>query len=215
MQLELKDINKKEVLQYLLWRGGEIPPETDALIDACIGEVLREIRASWTWTLCSRAQAPLPGRDLREMLKDCEDYILLAVTLGGEMDKKIRIAGARDMTRSLVLDACGSAAVEAACELAEQELLKQFPGKFLTDRFSPGYGDFPLEYQRTLIQTLQTQKRIGLTLTDTCMMLPRKSVTAVIGLASKAQKKRFRGCAYCSMFERCEYRKAGKYCGRE
>jgi hypothetical protein len=87
-------------------------------------------------------------------------------------------------------------------------------GLYFTDRFSPGYGDLPLSLQPALTSLLDTSRQIGLTLTDSLILLPRKSVTAVLGLAHKPQTKRFRGCAYCSMFASCAYRKAGKTCGK-
>ena len=86
---------------------------------------------------------------------------------------------------------------------------------YLTDRFSPGYGDLPISLQDSFLRLVDAQKQIGLTVTTTHILTPRKSVTAIIGLANQPQNKRFRGCAYCSMFETCAFRKAGKTCGRE
>ena len=67
---------------------------------------------------------------------------------------------------------------------------------------------------REALALLDAPRQIGLGLTDSCILTPRKSVTAILGLAVRPQTKRFRGCAHCSMFETCSYRKAGKTCGR-
>jgi hypothetical protein len=234
MELTIDTFNRREVLQYLQWRGSDIPPDIDALIDRAIADTLAVIRPKYIWkpfallrdgdalTLAG-AGLPLPGQAVAELLADCDRCILLAATLGNGLEPLIRQAQARDLSRALVLDACGSAAIEAVCDEAER-LIGQAVGitasgeagggLYFTDRFSPGYGDLPLSLQPDLTSLLDTSRQIGLTLTDSLILLPRKSVTAILGLASKPQVKRFRGCAYCSMFASCAYRKAGKTCGR-
>ena len=131
-----------------------------------------------------------------------------------EAEVLIRRAGLTSPTRALILDACASAACEAACdavqELVEQQL--QAEGIHFTDRFSPGYGDLPLEVQRPLLAFLDGQRMCGITLTDTFLMTPRKSVTALFGLSARPWGKRARGCAFCSMNQNCSFRKAGITC---
>jgi len=225
MVLTIDGFNRKEVLQYLMWRGSEIPEEIEEMIDSCMEETLQSIRPQFTWRLFSvehndtfslkEAGLELPGSDIRRLLEDCDRCVLMAVTLGSGMDRLILRSKGRNLSRSVVLDSCGSAAVEAACEQAQKEILRQLGGEcYLTDRFSPGYGDLPLEFQKQMIELLDTPRQIGLTLSESCMMAPGKSVTAIIGIADKPQKKRFRGCAYCSMFESCAFRKGKTYCGR-
>ena len=150
------------------------------------------------------------------MLTDCDRVVLMAATLGNGLELAIRRAQVRDMARAVVLDCCGSAAIEAVCDAAEREILTAVGASvYLTDRFSPGYGDLPISLQDTFLRQVDAHKQIGLTVTATNILTPRKSVTAIIGLANQPQTKRFRGCAYCSMFETCAFRKAGKTCGRE
>ena len=109
--------------------------------------------------------------------------------------------------------ACGSALVEAGCDAAEKEIAGRMPGLYLTDRFSPGYGDLPLTVQQSLCGALDVTRRLGVSLTDTCLMNPQKTVTAIIGLADRPQMARIRGCAYCMMNKTCALRKGGKRCG--
>ncbi len=134
--------------------------------------------------------------------------------IGGALENAIRRAQVRDMTRALMLDCCGSVAVEAVCDNAVEEIKSSLGAPFLTDRFSPGYGDLPLSVQPRFLDTLDAARRIGLHLTPTGIMTPRKSVTAILGIANTPQPRRCRGCAYCSMFETCTFRKAGKTCGK-
>ncbi len=223
MNLNLNTFNKKEVLQYLRWTGSEIPPEVDALIDDCMAQTLSVAEPRWTWTVSPidrAARTPalaFTGQDVPALLADCDRVVFFAATLGNGLEMAIRRAQVRDMTRALVLDCCGSAAIEAVCDEAEGEILTALndPSVYLTDRFSPGYGDLPITAQPELLAAVDGPRRIGLHLTASNILTPRKSVTALIGLADRPQNKRFRGCAYCSMFETCAYRKAGKTCGRE
>ena len=223
MNLNLNTFNKKEVLQYLRWTGSEIPPEVDALIDDCMAQTLSVAEPRWTWTVSPidrAARTPalaFTGQDVPALLADCDRVVFFAATLGNGLEMAIRRAQVRDMTRALVLDCCGSAAIEEVCDEAEGEILTALndPSVYLTDRFSPGYGDLPITAQPDLLAAVDGPRRIGLHLTASNILTPRKSVTALIGLADRPQNKRFRGCAYCSMFETCAYRKAGKTCGRE
>lgn len=155
----------------------------------------------------------LKGGTALKMLAQCHRAALLACTLGARFDLALTAVQARDMARAVVLDACGSALVEQGCDEAEKELSARFPGRYLTDRFSPGYGDLPLELQRDICAALDTPRRLGLHVTESLLLNPVKSVTAVIGLSDRPQMARIRGCAYCQMRERCTLRKGGKHCG--
>ena len=155
----------------------------------------------------------LPGRSAGTMLAECGQAALLACTLGAVFDQKLSALQLRDMARAVLWDACGSALVERGCDQAEEELSRRLPGRYLTDRFSPGYGDLPLELQPALCAALDTPRRLGLHATESCLLNPVKSVTAVIGLSDRPQPARVRGCAHCQMGEHCPYRKGGTHCG--
>ena len=154
----------------------------------------------------------LPGRMARTMLRECSDAVLLLCTLGAGFEAQLRAASARDMAQAAMLDACGSAYVEAGCDEAEKAIAARFPEKYLTDRFSPGYGDLPLELQPALCAALDSQRRLGVTVTESLLMVPMKTVSAVIGLADTPQPARVRGCQFCARRETCEFRKNGQIC---
>ena len=155
----------------------------------------------------------LPGASARRMLESCDQAVLLACTLGAGFDAMLRAEQARDMARAVLLDACGSAWVEAGCDEAERELAQRLPDRYRTDRFSPGYGDLPLDLQPALCAALDASRRLGLHVSDSLLMNPVKSVTAIIGLSDRPQMARIRGCAYCTMRETCALRKRGIRCG--
>ena len=155
----------------------------------------------------------LTGATASTMLAQCRRAALLACTLGSGFDTLLRKEQARDMGRAVMLDACGSAWVESGCNAAEEELRARLPGLFLTDRFSPGYGDLPLDIQPAVCAALDAGRRVGIHVSDSFLMNPMKSVTAVIGIADRPQMARIRGCAYCAMAASCRLRKGGTHCG--
>ena len=155
----------------------------------------------------------LTGRTAQTMLAQCHQAALLCCTLGGEFEALLRRTQVRDMAQAAILDACGSAYVESGCDAAQEELAQRFPHLYLTDRFSPGYGDLPLSLQPAICSTLDTQRRLGVQATEHFLLNPGKSVTAIIGLSDRPQMARVRGCAYCSMRETCALRKGGHHCG--
>ena len=158
-------------------------------------------------------QLVLPGRTAAGMLRSCSHAALLVCTLGTTFDALARQVQARDFADALLLDGFGGAYVEAGCNAAEREIAAKLPGKYLTDRFSPGYGDLPLDVQSPLLALTDAPRRLGVTLSESNLMNPLKSVTAVIGLSDTPQQARIRGCDYCAMRTRCNLRKAGKTCG--
>ena len=81
-----------------------------------------------------------------------------------------------------------------------------------TWRFSPGYGDLPLETQGDFLRTVDAEKRLGVTLSPGGLCIPTKTVTAVIGLSDSPVSKGKRGCAICRMAKTCQFRKKGEHC---
>ena len=108
----------------------------------------------------------------------------------------------------------GLGGVEQTADAAEQTLRNEEreEGQFLTGRFSPGYGDYPIAVQNDLLRLLDAPRKIGLCATPAHLLTPRKSVTAVLGVAGHPVTGRRAGCANCALRERCAYRKEGKTC---
>ena len=159
------------------------------------------------------ANVDLTGSSARNMLAGCGQAALMACTLGVRFDAKLLSLQARDMAKAVILDALGSALVEAGCDEAEREINRRFPGLYLTDRFSPGYGDLPLALQPQLCAALDAERRLGITVSQSLLINPVKSVTAVIGLSDMPQPARIRGCGFCRLQTTCQFRKEGKTCG--
>lgn len=223
MTLTPEMLNENEILLYLGWRGQTLPEDFPSRLDACRERLCAAARPRWVWrvfaldgTAIPGAGLALDGADIREHLADCSEAVLMAATVGPGVDTLLRREQVRDMTDAVITDACAGAAVEAVCDMLESELRTEFSGRglYLTDRFSPGYGDLPLGMQRSLCAALDAERRIGLTVTPGGMLAPVKSVTAILGAAATERKRRAPGCAGCVSFRTCALRKEGKTCGR-
>jgi len=214
-------LDVEEALRYM---GGAQGNEGRSLMEQTAREVCRRVHPRWTYRICTvektgegvrlpEAELFLQGETARSMLAECGRAAVMVCTLGVAFDQWLHAEQARDMVRAVMIDACGSAWVEAGCGEAEKEIAERFPGQYLTDRFSPGYGDLPLSVQKRLCAAVDSQRRLGVYVTDSCLLNPQKSVTAIVGIAARPQAARIRGCAHCSMRETCTLRKGGKSCG--
>lgn len=211
------DLSRAEIMQYL--HAPKLDSTLSAMLDTAMEELCAVIHPRTLWCVCpvSRTDSgialgtlPLRGKDIAEHLTGCTEAVLLGATLSGGVDSMIRRAQQQDMTRALLYDAIAGAAVETVCNALEQQIKARFADKYayFTERFSPGYGDFPLTQQRELIALLDAPRKIGLTVTPHCTMLPMKSVTALIGLSNQPvhDARRFtcgRNCSECPYRESC------------
>lgn len=222
METTLTHIDRSQAIRYLGY-GSRTPDDATARRLAACEQVLLEVmhpqylyrvfplehvQGQPVLTGCGM---PLDGRDIAAHLAGCSHAALLAATLSASVDQCLRQAQATDMTDALLYDALASAAIEQVCDAAAGALHRALPALYQTWRFSPGYGDLPLSVQPMLLEVLNAPKRIGLCVTDSCLLTPTKSVTALIGLSETETPKRLRGCATCSMRDRCAYRGSCAY----
>ena len=200
---------------------GEADAATRALLEKCAVPILAAAMPRAVWLEADvdalTEAGLLQGEDVMRHLEGCRRAILLAVTLGAGVDAQIRRAGVGDIAASVASDALGSALAEQAADLAEGELrqLAAQEGKYLTGRFSPGYGDWPITVQPQVAAVLDTARRAGICVTDSNLMTPRKSITALLGVSDHPVKGHLAGCGHCVLQSRCEYRKRGKTCASE
>lgn len=181
--------DRAEILRYL--RMGNAAPDAALVqrIDAVEEKVLAVARPRHLADLvalefpesteCLVGPLKLRSAALRRTLAGAKRAYLFAATLGHEVDLLLRRYAATDSADLLIAQAVATAVLEGyadeACEALEGPR---------TPRFSPGYGDLPLETQRDFLAAVDGQRRLGITLTDTCLMIPSKSVTAIIGILS-------------------------------
>ena len=145
---------------------------------------------------------------LRKNLAGCEEVILFAATLGVGVDRLIARSGAGRVSDAAVYQAAGAALIEEVCDQAWEELRRagEAEGWHLRPRFSPGYGDFSLSCQRELLTLLRAPETIGLTTGESMLLLPTKSVTAVMGRSRLALPCHRTGCEACGKTD-CAFRR--------
>lgn len=209
--------NEGEILRYLGHRGQEIPENVEALIAECCRELEKTAvpRAIWReYPLVIREHVldmsflQTQSAKLEKNLQDCEEILVFAATLGSGVDILLHRYGRLQMSKAVILQAASAAMLETYCDQCNERLRQEYQkrGWYMRPRFSPGYGDFPLECQRGIAAALDLSKGIGVTLTDSLLMAPSKSVTAVMGLSRRPRVCSVQGCEVCEKRD-CLYRR--------
>lgn len=211
--------NQTEILRYLGHRGQDLDSQTKELLDHCIKTMTETVKPRFCYAIfslektdrlsLSSCSLELPGNDIQKHLAECDQCVLLGATLGIEADNLIRVSETESMTRALILDAVATDLIEQVCDHAEEEIRKalQKDNLYLTPRFSPGYGDLPITLQNRISAILDTPRKIGLTVTEHALMIPRKSVTAIIGLTKTPCRQADHHCTLCAMKGTCQFQK--------
>ena len=132
---------------------------------------------------------PLPGQALSRHLQNCPKVILFTATVGLTIDRMIQRHFVTEPAIAVWLNAIGSERVEALCRLFCTELKADYAAEGLVpiERFSPGYGDLPLAFQKDIFTLLDCPRKIGVTLNQSLLMSPEKSVSALVGLRPTEQ----------------------------
>lgn len=209
-------IERNEVLRYLGYKDQQISKDLVQKIDFLIKWAQKNIKPRALWdvfepefsenVLLKNTTLNFEGKDIYNHVEGAKQVAVMAVTLGMEAERAILKYQHTDMTDAVILDAVFDAFVECVADNTEQEI-KKFASKqglFTNYRYSPGYGDFPINTQKSVISSLGCEKKIGLTVTETNIMLPRKSVTAVIGLFDELKEKNQHNCLNCNMQDKCK-----------
>lgn len=184
--LDLK-INKKEVLRYL--KVAKTDHATDALIDECVKEIY-QIASPKAVYLESSIEfleddtvrfdfMTVKSHSITVNLKKCKRAYVFSATLGIEIDRAIEKYSKILQSKASVYHAVGSVLIEAFCNYVNETLVADLKA---TRRFSPGYGDLSLDCQRDILRALDAERKIGIILSDSLLMSPSKSVTAIIGI---------------------------------
>ena len=223
LPISLTDLQIDEVLRYMGTPPDRAEPAIRKLAEGCARELLGVVRPRWaarTFELTPEEGGVrlssgllLPGEDLKRHLAGCRRAVLFCATLSAQADALIRRAESGDMLRALALDSCATAAVEQLCDQIELELQRQCPGCFFPFRYSPGYGDLPLTLQSSLLALLDAPRQVGLCASASHILTPRKSVTAILGVADHPIQASVRSCLGCPAHDGCQYRKSGGHCG--
>lgn len=185
--LDLK-IDKKEAMRYL--RVAKSDEVTDALANECIKEIYK-IASPKAVYLESSIEfldddmvkldfMTVKSHSLTVNLNKCKKVVVFAATLGIEVDRAIEKYSKILQSKASMYHAVGSALIESFCNYVNDVVTENV--RKSTRRFSPGYGDLPLECQKDILRALDAERKIGIILSDSLLMSPSKSVTAIIGI---------------------------------
>lgn len=204
---------EKEILRYAGCK--EADSEISALVKSCIDETkdkltykvcYRQFGVKIHDDICDFGAFTLRSENLAFNLRESESVILFAATVGVGIDRLIAKYGRISPSKALLFQAIGAERIEALCDAFCEDILKEY-NIGTKPRFSPGYGDLPLAAQKDIFAVLSPEKRIGLTLNDSLLMSPSKSVTAIVGLGGKKENTTTNKCALCDKKD-CTFRGA-------
>ena len=200
-----------EILRYMGHSSslsGETGTQLEALISLCLEKlsavsnprhVIRQFPCSITGENVTIGTLNIKSVELAALLDNCSQAYLFAATLGADVDRLISQLFLTSSAEALCLQACAATKIEDYCDNIESEITRNLykSGLFLRPRFSPGYGDFDITFQPEILNILNAHKLIGLTVTEANMLVPLKSVTAVIGISSTAAECKKGKCENC------------------
>ena len=214
----LPPVNRREILRYAAAK--EETPELSGLLDDALAEALPHITGKVCWSefpvsrdgqLLHLGFAETDSESLRRNLQGCDRIVVFAATLGLSLDRLIARYGYQSPAKALMLQAIGAERIEALCDTFCQWLQQEVCQQDLhpMPRFSPGYGDFPLQMQEPIFRVLDCPRKIGLTLNESLLMSPSKSVTAIVGLNPQGSTDPKNRCSQCNKTD-CMYRRTTK-----
>ena len=187
-QIIINDISYSEILRYAGCKSGD-----DTLLNL-VNECLKEIENLTAFKVCYCALNISQNEDfcdfesfkvysenLSKNLDRCKKVLLFAATAGVEMDRLIAKYSRISPLKALIFQSIGAERVEAVCDKFCEEYEQKNNVK-LKRRFSPGYGDLDIKTQKEIFKVLDCSRKIGLSLNESLLMSPAKSVTAFAGI---------------------------------
>lgn len=212
------DLLTKEAVRYLGYGKNAVDDQTRRMIADSFASLQSVMSRKSVYRIFDLEQVDaenirfggleVKSKNLAKNLQGCDKVVLFGATLGIRVDQLLSRTSKTDMAKTVVLQACAAALLEEYCDECQEKIKAevQEEGRFLRPRFSPGYGDFPIECQKDVVRMLDSAKRIGLTITESFMMAPSKSVTAVIGAGRTPVRCHRQGCEACGK-KNCIYRR--------
>ena len=180
------ETDEREILRYAGCKDSG-----DENVTVLLHSCLAEGKDSFSYRVCYRVferetlLSHCPYEEVKKRLENCQYAVLFSATVGLGIDRLIGRYLGTVPARALMFQAMGAERIEALCNrfCAEVKEGAKSKGYACLPRFSPGYGAFPLEAQKSVFPLLDCARQIGLTLNDSLLMTPTKSVTAIIGIS--------------------------------
>lgn len=152
------------------------------------------------------------SKALAKHLKNSSYVVFMVATIGNGIDMLVKKHSVSSMSYALCVNSAGASYIESYCDYLCDIIGEQAKDYFLTSRFSPGYEDLDLKCQKEIFSYLDAPKNTGVYLNESYMMMPSKSVCAIIGLSKNPQSKQEKcnnKCLSCKNYS-CNFRKGIK-----
>lgn len=201
-------LDRSEVARYLGYGTKKLSDEIEAMVSECEEALFKIGLPRKIGRRVPLSELPdFESCDLSEHLKHCRDVWLMVLTLGSEADRLLRVFSTLHIGKAAVGQACAAVLMDLYCDEYLMELEQKLSeGEYLLPPYSPGYGDFSLVWQKTLLDLLDASRRIGVSLTQGGMLVPEKTVTAVVGITTVPTERCKQSCHACSKKD-CQFRK--------
>lgn len=211
-----QSIDRATALRYMGAAGWQPDAASAALMDKAEQQLMKTAtpRAVWRRLPCAALPLQICGHDLERHLQGCDEVLVMVATLGSEVDTMLRRMELTDIALAATADAMASVLLEQVCDALEEELRAevQQAGGYLTGRYAPGYGDCPLELNDEICLAADSVRGCGVAVTGQHLLAPRKSTTALLGIADHPVTGTLAGCSTCHLRETCVFRKRGTTC---
>ncbi len=205
------NISPSDIYAQMGYDGTQPDEATQQEVQSVVGEVAGLLQARFCYLVVADKPAFDMGKIIERQLRGSQAYALFVCTSGSQFaDYQQRLADGGDMVRVFIADALGSVIAEHCADQMEQHLQQSIQklGWQHTNRYSPGYCGWHVSQQQLLFP-LFGGKTCGVTLTDSSLMLPIKSVSGIIGLGSEVRHMDY-SCGLCDMQHCFKRRKAAQ-----
>lgn len=183
------EVDKKQALRFMGCKDEIISEDFSRLYNECLDLYLSsaDLKAVVRKTDVSFLESNkikfdfgiIESESLKKNLQNCKSAYVFAATAGSEVDRQIKKLSLMSDGKGMILSCIASSGIECWCDFINDEMAKK---NVLRPRFSPGYGDVPLCVQKDIFAFLDVNRKIGMSLTEALMMVPVKSVTAIVGI---------------------------------
>jgi hypothetical protein len=200
-------LDRSEVARYLGYGTKPLSAEMEALVSRCEEQLYKTANPRRLGRRFVLFDLPFESRDLSQHLQHCKEVWLMVITLGSEVDRLLRIWSVEHIGKAAVGQACAAVLMDQCCDDYLGELEQRLnQGEYLLPAYSPGYGDFSLIWQGELLRLLDASRRIGVSLTEGGMLVPEKTVTALVGITNYPAERCQQSCHACTKKD-CKFRK--------
>lgn len=188
-------ISLKETLRYMGYKRSSDYSDIQAELEECEKLLLPELAPAACFEEYGITRGEKLGLGFAETdskalalnLEGCEKLVLFAATIGAGCDRLILKYSRISPARAVILQAMGASAIECWCNDITAQIAQKY-GR-IKPRFSCGFGDLKLDFQREIFRALPITKRLGVTLSDDLFMTPTKSVTAIVGIKNDFKRE--------------------------